>query len=58
MGDLMVMGYNILGRYSSFAGGHSVNHELTKALLADSANYEIVTVKRSKMVMEFEKSFA
>ncbi len=58
MGDLMVMGYNILGKYSSFAGGHKLNHELTKALLADSANYEIVTVKRSKMVMEFEKSFA
>jgi UDP-3-O-[3-hydroxymyristoyl] N-acetylglucosamine deacetylase len=58
MGDLMVTGFNILGKYSAFAGGHKLNHELTKKLLADSTNYEVVTFKKSKSIMEFEKSFA
>ncbi len=58
MGDLRVMGFNILGKYSAFAGGHKLNHELTKKLLADNSNYEIVTLKKSRRVMEFEKSFA
>ena len=57
MGDMMVTGHNILGAYSSFAGSHKLNHELTVALLADRANYEIVTldVAQSKV---FAKSFA
>jgi UDP-3-O-[3-hydroxymyristoyl] N-acetylglucosamine deacetylase len=58
MGDLMVTGFNILGKYSAFAGGHRLNHELTKKLLADSTNYEVITFKKSKIIMEFEKSFA
>jgi UDP-3-O-[3-hydroxymyristoyl] N-acetylglucosamine deacetylase len=57
MGDMMVMGYNILGAYSSFAGGHKLNHQLTLKILADATNYEIVTVKKSRS-REFEKSFA
>ncbi len=57
MGDMMVMGYNLLGAYSSYAGSHKLNHELTLKLLADASNYEIVTVKKSKS-RSFEKSFA
>lgn len=57
MGDMMVTGHNVLGAYSSFAGSHKLNHELTVALLADPANYEMVAlnVKQSR---EFAKSFA
>lgn len=57
MGDMMVSGYNILGSYSSFAGSHDLNHKLTKALLADSKNYEIVAME-SLQSREFAKSFA
>lgn len=57
MGDMMVTGHNILGAYSSFAGSHKLNHELTVALLADSANYEMVSLSKVQS-REFAKSFA
>jgi len=57
MGDMMVTGHNILGAYSSFAGSHKLNHELTVKLLADATNYEIVAIEKSKS-RGFEKSFA
>ena len=57
MGDMMVTGHNILGAYSSFAGSHQLNHELTVALLADRANYEMVSLSRVQS-REFAKSFA
>jgi UDP-3-O-[3-hydroxymyristoyl] N-acetylglucosamine deacetylase len=57
MGDMMVTGHNILGAYSSFAGSHKLNHELTVALLADTANYEMVSLSRVQS-REFAKSFA
>jgi UDP-3-O-[3-hydroxymyristoyl] N-acetylglucosamine deacetylase len=57
MGDMMVTGHNILGAYSSFAGSHKLNHELTVALLADTANYEMVALNKAQS-REFAKSFA
>jgi UDP-3-O-[3-hydroxymyristoyl] N-acetylglucosamine deacetylase len=57
MGDMMVTGHNILGAYSSFAGSHKLNHELTVALLADPANYEMVALN-SVQSRAFAKSFA
>ncbi len=57
MGDMMVTGHNILGAYSSFAGSHKLNHELTVKLLADASNYEIVAIEKSRS-RAFEKSFA
>ena len=57
MGDMMVSGHNILGKYESFAGSHKLNFELTSKLLADSSNYEFVTVSELKS-REFAKSFA
>ena len=57
MGDMMVTGHNILGAYSSFAGSHKLNHELTVKLLADTANYEMVALNRVQS-REFAKSFA
>ncbi len=57
MGDMMVTGYNILGRYRSFAGSHGLNHELTKALLADPANYEIVALEQTRYP-QYERCFA
>ena len=57
MGDMMVTGHNLLGAYSSFAGSHKLNHELTVALLADPANYEMVSLNKVQS-REFAKSFA
>ncbi len=57
MGDLMVTGYTILGTYTSFAGSHRLNYELTSALLADSRNYEMAAIE-SLQSREFAKSFA
>jgi len=57
MGDMMVTGHNLLGAYSSFAGSHKLNHELTVALLADPANYEMVVLNKAQS-SAFAKSFA
>jgi len=57
MGDLMVSGYNVLGKYESFAGSHKLNYQLTSKLLSDSKNYEFVTVEELQS-REFAKSFA
>jgi len=57
MGDMMVSGHNILGRYESFAGSHHLNYQLTSKLLAQSANYEFVTLHELQS-REFAKSFA
>jgi len=54
---MMVTGHNVLGAYSSFAGSHKLNHQLTVKLLADTANYEMVTLNRVQS-REFSKSFA
>lgn len=57
MGDLMVSGYNILGRYEAFAGSHRLNFELTSKLLSNDENYEFVAVNELQS-REFAKSFA
>jgi len=57
MGDMKVVGYNILGEYASFAGSHSLNYQLGKKLLSDAKNYEIVAMNELKNPL-FEKSFA
>ncbi len=57
LGDMMVSGRNILGRYESFAGSHNLNYQLTSKLLSDSKNYELVAVKTLES-RAFAKSFA
>jgi len=57
MGDMMVTGYNILGHYRSFAGSHGLNHKLTKAVLADRENYEIVALEQIRSP-HYERCFA
>jgi len=56
MGDMMVSGHNILGKYESFAGSHALNYQLTSKLLASPDRYELVEVKTLKS-KKFEKSF-
>jgi UDP-3-O-[3-hydroxymyristoyl] N-acetylglucosamine deacetylase len=57
LGDMMVSGHNILGRYESFAGSHHLNYQLTSKLLAESKNYEFVAVEALQS-RAFAKSFA
>jgi len=56
MGDLMLMGHNILGSYQSFAGSHNLNHLLTKKMIEESA-FEVVEIKSSKY-KQMSKVFA
>jgi len=57
LGDMMVSGHNILGRYESFAGSHHLNYQLTSKLLLESKNYEFVAVEALQS-RAFAKSFA
>lgn len=57
IGDLSLLGAPFLGDYTSFAGSHNLNHELTKAILRDPSNYEIRTLSVEK-AQEFEKVYA
>jgi len=56
LGDMMVSGYNILGRYESFAGSHQLNYKLTSKL-PDTRNYTFVAVETLQS-RAFAKSFA
>ena len=57
MGDMMVSGFNILGKYEAFAGSHDLNYKLTTKLLSDSRYFEIVTSTPTQS-LAFEKAFA
>lgn len=58
IGDLSLMGAPLMGDYTSFAGSHELNHELTKAILSDEKNYEIITLSEGELAREFQKVFA
>ena len=42
IGDLYLLGHQIIGYYKSFKGGHFHNNKLVKKILSDKSNYEIV----------------
>ncbi|MBH9552367.1 UDP-3-O-acyl-N-acetylglucosamine deacetylase [Inhella gelatinilytica] len=43
IGDMQVVGHPLLAAYSSFKGGHALNNELLRALLADPQAWEWVS---------------
>ena len=43
IGDLYLLGYSLIGSFSGFKSGHSLNNRLLRALMADSEAYSIVT---------------
>lgn len=57
VGDMSLLGMNFIGSYEAFAGSHALNHELTKALLADPENYEIVELSKETQ-HQYEKAYA
>ena len=57
IGDLTLLGYRVFGDYVSYAGSHHLNHLLTKAVLADTSAYEIISLEKEKE-QAYEKVFA
>jgi len=47
IGDMRVMGFNFIGKYTAFGGGHNLNHLLTKEIFANSENYEFVELNET-----------
>lgn len=43
LGDLRLLGHNFLGEFTGYKSGHALNHSLRKALLSDTATWELVT---------------
>jgi UDP-3-O-[3-hydroxymyristoyl] N-acetylglucosamine deacetylase len=43
IGDLYLIGKPLLASYSAFKSGHALNNRLLRMVLADAANYEIVS---------------
>lgn len=58
IGDISLLGAPMVGDYEAYAGSHDLNHKLTKAILADEKNYEIVTIKEGLKEQEYAKAFA
>ena len=45
IGDMSLLGYTMIGEYNAHAGSHHLNHLLTKELLSDPSNYEIIDLE-------------
>lgn len=43
IGDLRLLGYNVLGEFTGFKSGHALNHALRQAVLSDSTAWELVS---------------
>ena len=50
IGDLAILGHNVIGKYESFAGSHYLNHKLTKEIYESQA-YDLI------LSDEFKDSF-
>jgi len=57
IGDMSLIGFNFIGSYEAFAGSHHLNHELTKALLKSTENYEVLEMVGEKS-LEMAKAYA
>ncbi len=47
MGDMHVAGKPLIGAYTAFKGGHALNNQLLRALLADADAFEVVSFDRA-----------
>jgi UDP-3-O-[3-hydroxymyristoyl] N-acetylglucosamine deacetylase len=53
-----VIGYPVLGAYTAYKSGHALNNMLIRAVLADEANYEIVTFDDAAQAPIFAQTVA
>lgn len=50
IGDLYLLGHNVLGEFSGYKSGHHLNSRLLQAILADKEAWEIVTFNPAEEV--------
>lgn len=43
IGDMALLGYPILGKFTGYQSGHALNQQLASTLLADTNNYQIIS---------------
>ena len=48
IGDLYLLGHAILGKFSGYKSGHSINNQIARALLADTKTWELVSFASPK----------
>ena len=53
IGDLYQLGYSLLGAFSAYKSGHTLNNRLTCALLEDKDAWEIVTFDEADSPIAF-----
>jgi len=56
IGDLTLLGYPYIAKYSSHAGSHNLNHELTLKLLENKDSYEIVDLEGIKEMAFYDQN--
>ena len=52
IGDMSLLGYTMIGEYNAHAGSHHLNHLLTKKLLQNPENYEIIDLESATQTKE------
>jgi UDP-3-O-[3-hydroxymyristoyl] N-acetylglucosamine deacetylase len=52
IGDMCLLGHTMIGEYTAHAGSHHLNHLLTKKLLEDPENYEIIDLELAEAKSE------
>jgi len=59
VGDMALLGYTVIGHYNAHASSHHLNHLLTKKLLEDKDNYEIVDLELAQQkAQSLQKAYA
>jgi UDP-3-O-[3-hydroxymyristoyl] N-acetylglucosamine deacetylase len=52
IGDMCLLGHTMIGEYNAHAGSHHLNHLLTKKLLEDPENYEVIDLEEAGSKIE------
>ncbi|MFP3014392.1 MAG: UDP-3-O-acyl-N-acetylglucosamine deacetylase [Arsenophonus sp.] len=59
IGDLFICGHNIIGAFTAYKSGHSLNNKLLKAVLSMETSWDIVTFEEeSEISIAFKKPSA
>lgn len=59
IGDLSLLGTQMVGDYEAYAGSHDLNHKLTLEILSDAKNYDLIEVKAEQQYsFDLEKVLA
>lgn len=59
IGDLYLLGHNIIGEFNGYKSGHAMNYRLIQAILANEHAWEVITFPKSKQApLTFQPIFA